>query len=388
MRNTTRLLRSLAAAGGLLMMTGLAPAADSTLLFVGTWPKNVAVLEEASGTIIDRIQLISDAPRTLLPTQDRKKIIAITIKDAGFETIDVETRKVVDSFTLGSTTKRIRLQGSALDPGGRYVYVVMNVANKLIDRFEIEKPKFAIVDLQEKKIAKTVELPKEVSPSANMGGGGGGGRGGGQMRFSPDGKYLWFFRDNIYIVDTTDFKIVETIPLARPEFPYMEAISLSGNEDPNEEPGKMTAIFNTSDPVVHRRIFGVAQIDLNTRKIEFTPIGPAIASMNGNVRLSPDRKSAYGVTINGVHGDRYCEFFVLDMGSRKITKRASFPGRTRFSIGMTTDGKNLIVYGAGYTMELYDTTTLQFVRQIDMNADMTTPLVALPKRPVQAAATR
>jgi hypothetical protein len=250
----------------------------------------------------------------------------------------------------------------------------MSVSNKLIDRFQSEPPKFAIVDLKEKKITRTVELPREVAPSPRGGGG--------QMRISPDGKFLWFFRENIYIVDTTDFKIVQTIPMERPEIPGMESISLSGSEDPNDDPGKLTAIFNTSDPIVHRRVFGIAEIDLNTRKIDYTPIGPAVAGMNGNVRLSPDQKFGYGVTISGQHGDRYCEFFVIDMKARKIVKRANFPGRTRFNTTLTTDGKYIVVYGAGYTMELYDSTTLQFAKQIDVNADMTTGLI--PITPVAA----
>lgn len=353
--------------------------AQPTLSYVGTWPKHVAVLDEAAGRVVTRIELKTDAPRTLMATADRKKLVAITIKDGGFETIDLASNQVVDSFVLGTGTKRVRLQGAALDPAGRYVYAVINVANKLIDRFEIEKTKFAVVDLHEKKISRTVELPKEINVGGAMGGGGGG-RGGGQMRVSPDGKSLWFFRENIYIVDTTDFKLVHTIPLARPEFPYMESISLSGSEDPNEEPGKMTAIFNSSDPVVHKRIWGIADLDLNSRQFQFTPIGPAVANMNGNVRLSPDRKFAYGTTIEGVHGDRHCEFFVVDLRTKKVTKRSEFPGRTRFTIGMTADGKQLIVYGAGYTMELYDSATLQFVKQIDMNADMTSQLLALPPR--------
>lgn len=364
----------------------LVPAwAQPTYAYVGTWPKHIAVLDETDGKIVGRIELKTDAPRSLMSTADRSRIIAVTIKDTGFETIDVANRRVVDSFVLGSATKRVRLQGAALDPSGRYVYAVMNVANKLIDRYEIEKPKFAVVDLQEKKITRTVELPKEIPIGGFMGGGG---RGGGQMRVSPDGKSLWFFRENIYIVDTTDFKLVHTIPLARPEFPYMESVTLSGAEDPHEAPGKMTAIFTSSDPIVHKRIWGVADLDLNTRHFEFTPIGPAVANINGNVRLSPDRKYAYGTTVEGVHGDRHCEFFVIDMASKKVTKRATFPGRTRFTIGMTADGKHLIVYGAGYTMELYDSASLQYVKQIDVNADMTSSLLALPPKPPTRAAAR
>lgn len=390
MKKTGELFRILAVASGLgalaqpgALLAQANGAANGTLSFVGVWPKHVAVLDEEAGRVVGRIALQTDAARSLMTTADKKKIVAITIKDAGFETIDVATQKVTDSFVLGSSGKRVRLQGAAMDPTGRYVYTVINVANKLIDRFEIEKPKFAVVDLTEKKITKTVELPKEINIGGFMGGGG---RGGGGMRVSPDGKSLWFFRENIYIVDTTDFKLVQTIPMARPEFPYMESLSLSGVEDPHEEPGKMTAIFTTSDPVVHKRIWGVATLDLNTRQFTFTPVGPAVANMNGNVMLSPDRKFAYGTTIEGVHGDRHCEFFVLDMKTKKVTRRAEFPGRTRFTIGMTADGKNLIVYGAGYTMEWYDTGTLQFVKQIDMNADMTSQLLALPAARTQTAA--
>ena len=352
---------------------GLMAASAGSLVYFGSWPKTVVVWDETSGTIVDRITLATDAARTLLPAHDRTKIIAITVKDSGIETIDLATRKVVDSFLLGSETKRVRLMGSVLDPKAELLYITMTVSNKLIDRFQSEPPKFAIVDLKEKKITRTVDLPREVAPSNR-------GRGSGQMRISPDGKFLWFFRENIYIVDTTDFKIVQTIPMERPEIPGMEAISLSGSEDPNDDPGKLTAIFNTSDPIVHKRVFGIAEIDLNTRKIDYTPIGPAVAGMNGSLRLSPDRKFGYGVTISGQHGDRFCEFFVIDMKGRKIVKRAEFPGRTRFNTSLTTDGKYLVVYGAGYTMELYDSTTLQFSKQIDVNADMTTGLVPIVAR--------
>jgi hypothetical protein len=359
-----------------LVLATAAQAADPTLVYVGTWPKTLAVMEEASGKVIDRITLQTDVARTLLPTADQKKLVVITVKDAGIETIDLATRKVVDSFTLGSPAKRVRIQGAVLDPAGKLLYLTMSAANRLVDRFEIEMPKFAVVDLAAKKIIKTVELPRQVSPNAE----GGGGRRGGGLRISPDGKFLWFFRENIYIVDTTDFKVVETIPLEKPDSFDMTGISLNGQDDPNEAPGKMTALFSSEDPVVHRRIFGVAEIDLTTRKIQFSPIGPGVPGGDGSLRLSPDRKFAYGFTVEGAQGDRHCEFFVIDMVSKKVVNRGEFPGRTRFSTGLTSDGKYIIVYGAGHTMELYDVKTLKLVKDIDMDADMTTPLLAIVPR--------
>ena len=58
----------------------------------------------------------------------------------------------------------------------------MTQAEKKIDRFEVDKPKFAVVDLVEKKIVRSVDIPKEASAF--------GGRG--QFKVSPDGKYLFF----------------------------------------------------------------------------------------------------------------------------------------------------------------------------------------------------
>jgi hypothetical protein len=46
-------------------------------------------------------------------------------------------------------------------------------------------------------------------------------------------------------------------------------------------------------------------------------------------------------------------------------------------MGLTSEGKNIIIYGAGNTVEMYDSKTLQLVKDLDVNADMTTSLVAV-----------
>lgn len=339
-------------------------AADPTLMYVGGWPKDLIVIDEAKNAVVDHIKLQTDVARSLWLTSDRKKLVAATVRDSGIETIDLASRKVIDSFSLGDTRKKVRIGGGALDPTNRYLYLSVTMAEKKIDRFEVEKPSFAVVDLVEKKITRTGVIPPEASS--------GGGRG--QFKVSPDGKHLWAFRENIYIFDTADFKLVETIPLARPQFPGMETIFLSPGDDPHDAPGMITAIFNSTDPIVHKRQWGIAKINLATRKIDFTPVGPAVPGMVG-LRLSPDRKTGYTATVTGEHGDRLCEFVIIDMTVPKIVKRAVFPGRTRFTLGLTSDGKNIILYGAGNTIEMYDAKTLQMVSNLDVAADMTTPLI-------------
>jgi hypothetical protein len=97
----------------------------------------------------------------------------------------------------------------------------------------------------------------------------------GALKLSPDGKYLYQFRDKILVFDTSDFKLVQKIELSKPaEFNEMETVSMTMGDDPHDKPGMVTAVFNASDPIVHQPIFGLAEIDLTKRSYQFTPIGP------------------------------------------------------------------------------------------------------------------
>ena len=75
----------------------------------------------------------------------------------------------------------------------------------------------------------------------------------------------------------------------------MENLGLGGLLEAISDPGQRVSIFNYSDPIVHNRVFGLARFDLNTRKFDFTPIGPSPAAMTG-LHVTPDKKSAYTVS--------------------------------------------------------------------------------------------
>ena len=113
-----------------------------------------------------------------------------------------------------------------------------------------------------------------------LGGGGGGGRGGG-FEVSPDGKYLYQFGSNITVLNSADFSVVERIDSRSPKRPPWRIWALGGMQEALSEPGQRVSLFNFSDPIVHNRVFGLARFDLNTRKFDFTPIGPAPAAMGG-----------------------------------------------------------------------------------------------------------
>ncbi len=263
----------------------------------------------------------------------------------------------------------MRFSAWAPDPSGKLIYMIVRPIEKKIDRFEVGKTQFAIVDLAEKKIVKFVDMPGGEEAA-------GGGRGG-SLRFSPDGKYLYRMGGTITIYDTSDFKVVDTIELSKPQFPGMQNVNLGQQLDGLQEPGVLVSLFNSSDPVVHKNIFGIARFDLAKRTFEFTPIGPAAASMQG-LHITPDRKTGYTVTTNGTGGNKRSEFWVIDIPSGKVIRTQEFDGRARYTFGMSSTGKDLYIYGAGYDIELYDPMTLKLRGVIDLNADQTTGMIVVP----------
>ena len=192
--------------------------------------------------------------------------------------------------------------------------------------------------------------------------------------FPPDGKYLYSFGEAITVLQSSDFKEVDRIDLAKPEFPGMQNVRVGGgfggDLDLANQPGQHVALFNSEDPIVHNKVFGLAHFDLSTRQIEFNPIGPAPSGMGG-FQVTPDKKLAYTVAVNGIHGTKHCEFWAFDLGSEQIIKKAEVPCRTRFSLGISTNGKKLYIYGAGFDIEVYDAATLKYEKTYDLNTDVT-----------------
>jgi DNA-binding beta-propeller fold protein YncE len=338
--------------------------ASAGTLYLPAYPAAVLVFDEGKGQIVDRIPLTTGTPMGIRLSPDHKKIYVTTIDHNGIEVIDVATRKVTNHFVLNTSNKQYRFWSGTPDPKGKLFYTVIKEIERFPEHYEVGKAKYAVIDLEQQKIVKLVDVPKEEQSFNDVG------FGRASIEVSPDGKYLYQFGQNIAILQADDFKVVDRIDLSKPDFVGMEHVHFGGDLDLINEPGEHVTIFNSEDPIVHNKVFGLGRFDLSTRQINFNPIGPAPAGIAG-LQVTPDRKLAYTVVSNGMHGNKRCEFWAFDLASDRISNKAEVPCRTRFTLGISTDGKKLYIYGAGFEIEVYDAATLKYEKTWDLATDVT-----------------
>ena len=331
------------------------------LLYIGTYAGTIQIFDETTEAMIGDIKLKTGIPRSLTLSQSRSKFYVLDSTLEKIEVVDIATRTTLSTFTLSEGNKQVRIRGLQVDPLERFLILLTRSATKLIDRWEIGDITLQLYDLEQKKITRTIPWPKGEE------------REGVNIRFSPDGKLLYFFGDDVLILETQNFTEVDTWALSRPIESGLGRVNFGPVDDFNEDPGFLTGLFTIQDPVQHRRIMGLGRVNLVGKSLDFTPIGPAEGV---GFALSRDRKRGYGLMQQI---GRY-EFWAFDVEQKKLVSRTPFEGRPRMAMRVSSNGRLLYVFQAGATIDVYDSTSYKLLRTIEMNADQTTNLFILPRK--------
>jgi len=363
MKRLVLLLLTLATAG--ISAQKPAPAVSSPggnqLMYIGTYAGTIQIFDEATEKLVGDIKLKTGIPRSLTLSQSRSKFYVLDSTLEKVEIIDIPTRASLSTFTLSEGNKQVRIRGLQVDPLERFLILLTRSATKLIDRWEIGDIAMQFYDLAQKKVTRTIPWPKgEERENVNI-------------RFSPDGKLLYFFGDDVLILETTNFTEVDTWPLSRPLEAGLGRVNFGSVEDFNEDPGFLTGLFTTQDPIQNRRIMNLGRVNLMAKTIDLTPIGPAEGV---SFALAPDRKRGYGLMQQI---GRY-EFWAFDVAQKKLLGRTTFEGRPRMAMRVSSNGRLLYIFQAGATIDVYDAASYKLLRTIEMNADQTTNLFILPRK--------
>jgi hypothetical protein len=306
----------------------------------------------------------SGIPRRLGLSRDLTRFYVIDATSEFVEIIDITTRSTIDAFKLSEGNKRVRIASVEPDPSHGYAILVTRDATKAIDRVEVGPSTLVQYDLKARKVVRTIPWPDDrEQDNANL-------------VFSPDGKLLYLLGNEIRILETANFTQVDRWDLSNVE-EGLGQVSVSfggfgGLDTVNDEPGFLTSTMTVEDPVLRRRMMGVARIDLAKKDLDFYTLGPA-----GGVSfaLAPDGKRAYGLESSV---GRY-QFWTFDLERRRVVSRAEFDGRPRMSLKTSSNGRLLYIYNAGDTIDIYDGASYTYLRTITLPGDVTTQFYVVPK---------
>ena len=369
----SRTCLALAAAAALALvpaqLSGQRAAAPLTggngTLYIGGYPNVIWIIDEATEKVVGTLQTKAGIPRRLTLSRDQKRFYNIDATNEFVEILDIASKSTIDSFRLTEGNKRVRIASLEPDPQNKYLMMITRTATKARDHVEIGPSELQQFDLATHKIVRTVPWPDgQEREQANL-------------MFSPDGKLLYFLGDEILIFETQNFTQVDKWDLSNFE-EGLGQVSVSfggfgGLDTTNDEPGFLTTTLTVEDPVQHRRMVGVARINLVKKDLDFYTVGP---SGGVNFVLAPDRKHAYG--LESAVG-RY-QFWTVDLEQRRLISRTEFEGRPRMSLKTSSNGKVLYIYNAGNTIDLYDAATYKYMRTITLDGDVTTGFYVVPKQ--------
>jgi len=319
--------------------------------YITTYSRATYVIPESTMTVAHKIPFDAGLPIGLTLTLDRKKLY---VEDAPFERMrvyDVATRAMVDSFQLSNGATKVRILSFGLDPKERFAVLLIKATTRKPDRFEIGKSVLVRYDLAKHAVTDTIPWPKnEEREFAGF-------------QFSPDGKYMYLFGDDILVYETEKFTVVDRWLLSQPLQGGLGRFGFGFPDSFYEEPGYYTGLFRMTDPVQNRRIMGVARVNLQAKSVDFYALGP---DEPVGFTLAPDRKKGYGLKQRvGAY-----EFWTFDLEGHRVAGRTPFKGRPRMQLLTSTNGKLLYISGAGSTIDIYDAASLSFIRTVTLDSDM------------------
>lgn len=342
----------------LLLLASVATAQQEPNIFIaGVWPDRLVFFDQSVDEFTEGLRLRHGASTASAFTPDKKLFFIVTDRMESVEVVDPIRREVVDAIKLSTPEKRIRFSRVSPSYDGKKVYLTVNVMRLETDRFIQETDVDVMVyDRDQGKVVDSFKWPEEVRGGRRT-----------QLHASPDGESLFIIGRDIYELDPETREIKDKKVLSKPllaGYGQLRGMSLT-----ETEPGIFYGIYSTEDPVLKKKIFGVAKIDLYDKNVSTFELGPQLRLRQ--FALSPDKKRGYA----GLN-----DLVVIDMDTHRVVlKKEKFErGRTNTSMIVSQDGKKLYVSGVGDTMWIYDTETMELLKEVYAGGDFMLPPVELP----------
>jgi len=329
------------------------------VVIAGVWPNRILFFDQTTDEFSEGLRLRHGAVTTGSPahTADKRKLFVITDRMETVEVVDVARRKVVHEIKLSTPEKRVRFFDVYPNHDGTKAYLTVNVVRLESDRFIQDRDAdIVIYDLEKDEVVDRFELPAEVPDPRHP-----------RIHVAPDDESFYVIGRDIYEIDAVTREIRRKKILTKRLLAGYGAFRSRGLTE--TEPGIFYGIYRTVDPVLGKKMFGLAKLNLYDMSVSTFELGPELRV--GRFALSPDGKRGYAGMSDMV---------VIDMEKKKvILKKEKFErGRTNNSLIVSHDGTKLYVSGVGDTVWIYDAQTLELIKTVYAGGDFMMPPTEIP----------
>lgn len=321
--------------------------------YIATYTNHLLVWDEASEEIVDRIEVSNFIPTGIVVNEDKDRLYVMEARAERIEIVDLEQNRVIDEFTLSEGNVTVRINGFAPHPSDERAALFVKRYTKHADRYEIEGPFILEYDLTTKAVSDTIPWP-DGEERENV-----------DFRYSPDGETLYLFANDIIAVDAETFEEVDRWEISQALEPGLGRPSFGVFPGTYDQDGVATSLFRMTDPAQNRRMMGVARVRLSEKEVEFYTLGTN--EPVGGFSVAPGGEKAFALFSEI---GRY-EFWEFDLTNRRVAKRVPFQGRPRMGLQVSADGLKLYIHVAGNTIDVYDSSTFEFLRTVTFDEDMT-----------------
>jgi DNA-binding beta-propeller fold protein YncE len=309
-------------------------------MVMGVHPGGIVVLDATRDEVVTEIPLQGRAPKEIEFSPDGKRLYVTTQGRRSIEIVDLARRKVEEVIDLAPAGCKLVIYGIALSRDGRTLYAHVKPVQLLPDEFKVESPQIWAYDLSTHKSRKIADVPEGVASIIALG----------------DGKRLVGWGRDLFFIDLASGRIIDTVPLFSPSTAHAALDSLPLFTQ-YERSGIFSLPYYTTNPASNAGAMGLVNIDVQTGKVDFVDLGPAVPLFSAVV--SPDRKHAFAVMNHLV---------AVDLEQRRVTRVIDLD-RTKYVVNISQDGKKLYVSGAGPFMDVYDTQSLKLIKKLELSGD-------------------
>lgn len=336
---------------GVVLLSSLCPGQDHEYFVLGIHPTGLLVIDTSRDEIVAQIPTKGRSPKEVVPSPDGKHVFLTTDGRALIEVVNVHDRNVEEVVDLAQPGVKINIFGLAVNRKGDRLFAHIRPVKELPDEYVAMPPEIWTVDLATHEKKKLMDAPDAVV----------------SLFVPADPNRLIAWGKDVYFIDLDKRQVVKTFPMRTGLPPDQAPMDTLPFFNQFEQSGIVSMPYFATNPLTHKMVLGMVNMDLETAKLDLFELGPPIPLYSSVI--SPDRKRAYMV-MN--------QLVAVDLTQRKIAEVRDTE-RTTYVVNLTRDGKKVYLPSSGPFLDVYDAQSLKLIHRIELPGDpSSSQLRALP----------